>query len=178
MNILDLIILIPLAWGGFKGFSRGFVQEIAQFAGLFIAVFAGLYLSDWVASAIINLFGAGPEQTKLISFVIAFVGALILVFLISKAVSRLVESLNLGLVNRLVGAVLGASKYILIISILINMIDTVDKKLPSSKDDVRSKSLLYEPMGKIVPAVLPKVSQMLVTTESDETEQESEDVEE
>lgn len=161
MNILDIIIVIPLAWGVYKGFSRGIIQEIAQLAALLAGVFAGLHLSDWIASAIVGIFNVGPEQTKLIAFLIAFLGAMILVFFISKSISKLVDSLRLGLPNRLAGAVFASAKYVLILSILVNFINSVDKTGILLKKDVRSNSLLYETVGKTAPLILPKILKML-----------------
>lgn len=175
MNILDVLIVIPLAWGAYKGFSRGIIQEVAQFVALIAGVFAGLHLSDWIASAIVGVFNVGPEQTKLIAFLIAFLGAMALVFLISKNIGKFVESLRLGLPNRLAGAVFASAKYVLIISILVNFINSVDKTGLLLKKEMRSNSFLYEPLGKAAPLILPKILKMLPDdTDEQEDSEESE----
>ncbi len=161
MNVIDIVLLIPLAWGAYKGFSRGIVQEIAQLAALLAGVFAGLHLSDWLSSFLISVFNTGPENTKLIAFLIAFLGAMALVFFISKSIGKVIDSLHLGLPNRLAGAVFASAKYILIISVLINFINSVDKAGVMLKKDIREGSLLYEPLGKAAPLILPKIMKML-----------------
>ncbi len=174
MNVIDIVLIIPLAWGVYKGFSKGIVQEIAQLAALLAGVFAGLHLSDWISSFLITVLNTGPEQTKLIAFLIAFLGAMALVFLISKNIGKLINSLHLGLPNRLAGAIFASAKYILIISVLINFINSVDKTGIILKKDIREGSLLYEPLGKAAPLILPKIMKML----PEETESESEKIEE
>ena len=46
MNYLDFIIAIPLVWGAYKGFQRGFIFEIAMIIGLVL----GLYLAFKMSS--------------------------------------------------------------------------------------------------------------------------------
>lgn len=169
MNVIDIVLAIPLAWGAYKGFSKGIVQEIAQLAALLAGVFAGLYLSDWISSFLIDFLNTGSEQTKLIAFLIAFLGAVALVFLISKNIGKLINSLHLGLPNRIAGAVFASAKYILIISVLINFINSVDKTGILLKKEIREGSLLYEPLGKIAPLILPKIMKMLPDQEETET---------
>lgn len=171
MNVIDIVLLIPLAWGAYKGFSRGIVQEIAQLVALLTGVFAGLHLSDWISSFLIDFLNTGPEQTKLIAFLIAFLGAMALVFLISKNIGKLIDSLHLGLPNRIAGAVFASAKYILILSLLINFINSADKTGVLLKKDIREGSLLYEPLGKAAPLILPKIMKML----PDEDESENND---
>lgn len=161
MNVIDIVLLIPLAWGIYKGFSRGIIQEIAQLVALIAGVFAGLHLSDWISSFLINILNTGPENTKLIAFFIAFLGAMALVFFISKSVGKIIDSLHLGLLNRIAGAVFASAKYILIISVLINFINSVDKSGFLLKKEIRESSLLYQPLGKAAPLILPKILDML-----------------
>ena len=45
MNYFDIIFVIPLLWGAYKGFSKGFVLEIASFVALGLGVWGGLKFS-------------------------------------------------------------------------------------------------------------------------------------
>ncbi len=169
MNILDLIILIPIGWGMYKGFSKGVVHELAQVAALVLGVLAGLYLSDWIGSGIASLLNTDEQQTQLIAFLIAFLGTLALVFLVSSRVENAVKSVHLGLINRLLGGVFASIKFILIISIIINFINSADPHGLFLKQETRNGSLLYGPTGRIAPAVLPKVMSIMPEETSDIT---------
>lgn len=166
MNVLDLVFLIPLGWGIYKGFSKGLIQEVAQFAALLAGVFAGLYLSDFLADFLVSTLNTGPESTKLIAFLIAFLLAMALVFAVARLVSRSVESIHLGLINRIAGAIFGSAKYILILSVLINIVNSSDKNGDLVDFKIRNGSLLYHPIGMVAPFVLPKMMQVLPSKQS------------
>lgn len=167
MNVLDIVFLIPIGWGIYKGFSKGLIQEVAQFAALLAGVFAGLYLSDFVAKVLIDLFNTGPETTRLIAFLIAFLLAMALVFAVARLVSRSVEAVHLGIINRIAGAVFGSAKYLLILSVLINFLNSSDKNGNLVDFKTRNGSLLYNPIGLVAPYVLPKMMKVLPSNPSD-----------
>lgn len=177
MNILDLIILIPVGWGMYKGFSKGVVHELAQIAALVLGVLAGLYLSDWIGGFIASVFGTDEQQTQLIAFLVAFLGALALVFLIAGRVENLVKSMALGIVNRLLGGVFASIKFILILSIVINFINSADQHGIFLKKETRDGSLLYRPVGAIAPLVLPKVMQVMPEESSQVKDKAEEEIE-
>lgn len=161
MNVLDLIILIPIGWGMYKGFSKGVVHELAQVAALVLGVLAGLYLSDWIGSGISSLINTDEQQTQLIAFLIAFLGTLALVFLIASRVENMVKSMALGIVNRILGGVFASIKFVLILSVIINFINSADAHGLFLKKETRDGSLLYRPVGAVAPLVLPKIMEIM-----------------
>ncbi len=170
MNLIDIVLLIPIAWGLYKGFSKGLVQEIAQVAALVVGVLAGLYLSKWIGSFIAGIFNINEEHTQLIAFVIAFIGALINVFFVAKIIEKVVRDVSLGIVNRIAGAAFACIKYVLILSIIINFINSADKQGTFISKDIREKSLLYAPIGKAAPFVMPFIMQILSDVEENSLE--------
>lgn len=161
MNAIDIVILIPIAWGIYKGFSKGLIHELAQLAALVAGVFAGLHLSSWIGEGISYVFKTEEQQTQLISFAVAFLGALALVFFIASRIENAVKTVHLGIVNRILGGVFASLKFLVILSIIINFINTVDPYGLAVKKEKREGSLLYKPVGAIAPLVLPKIIQVM-----------------
>lgn len=145
----------------YKGFSKGLIHELAQLAALVAGVIAGLYLSSWIGSGIANIFGTNKQQSQLISFLIAFLGALALVFFIAARIENAVKTVHLGIINRLLGGVFASLKFLIILSILINFINTADQHCLILKKEQREGSLLYKPVGAIAPLILPKIMQVM-----------------
>ena len=54
MNYIDILILIPIAWFGYKGFNNGLVRELASIIALIAGLYASFKFSDWVATWINN----------------------------------------------------------------------------------------------------------------------------
>jgi len=165
VNLIDIVLLIPLGWGIYKGFSKGLIHELAQIAALVLGVLAGLYLSKWIGGFIADIFGTNEQHTQLIAFMVAFLGALILVFLVARMAENAVKNLSLGIVNRIIGAAFASIKFILILSLLINFINSADPHGIFLKKETREGSLLYKPVGAVAPLVMPFIMQVMSDTE-------------
>ena len=161
MNFIDIIILIPILWFGYKGFTKGFVIEIASFAALLLGIYGGLKLSGWVSGYLSQWFEIKSDYLPLISFSITFLLIVLVVFLIARGVDKLVKSAALSLPNRLAGALLGAAKIFVIIGVVLLLLNKYDKGGEFIKEEVRNNSLLYVPMTELVVKIYPSVSENL-----------------
>lgn len=169
MNLIDIVLLIPIGWGIYKGFSKGLIHELAQIVALVLGVLAGLYLSKWIGGFIANIFGTNEEHTQLIAFLVAFLGTLVLVFLVARMAENAVKNMSLGIVNRIIGAAFASIKFILILSLIINFINSADKHGLFLKKETREGSLLYKPVGAVAPLVMPFIMQVMSDTENETT---------
>lgn len=66
--------------------------------------------------------------------------------LLASALTKIVDMTGLGFINRLLGAVLGAIKYALVISLVIHFIDFADSKDNLIHSTTKGSSLLYYPI--------------------------------
>ena len=56
MNFLDILILIPILYGAYKGFKHGFVIELFTLLAILVGIYVGIHFSEkWY-------FLRGPEQ--------------------------------------------------------------------------------------------------------------------
>jgi membrane protein required for colicin V production len=155
MNYLDIIICIPVAWGLYKGFTKGLILEVASLFSLLGAVWVALNFSDFIARFIRDKLGWTNQYVPVISFVVLFIGVLAGVYLLAKLVERSIDAASLGPVNRVLGALFGAFKFALILSVIFFMIDAVEKSYPMISPEKKTKSLLYKPVSSIAPMVIP-----------------------
>lgn len=161
MNFIDIIILIPLLWFGYKGFTKGFVIEIASFAALILGIYGGLKLSGWVSGYLKEWFEIKSDYLPLISFSVTFLIIVLIVFLVARGVDKLIKTAALSLPNKLAGAVIGAAKTFIILGVILLLLNKYDKGGEFMKEEVRNKSLLYEPMTELVVKIYPSVSETL-----------------
>jgi membrane protein required for colicin V production len=158
MNYLDLIICIPLVWGLYKGFTKGLIVEAATFIAFGLGVWGGIHFSDYVAKIVVEKFNWHSPYLPIVSFAITFLGIVILIYFIAKLIQRLVEGMALGALNKIGGALFGALKFALVMSVVIFMIDAVEKSYPTVSFKTKEESLLYKPVGKIAPMLIPALS--------------------
>lgn len=144
MTLLDILLAIPLCVLIFLGWKRGLVREIATLAGLLVGLWAAIHLSQAVAPKL----GLDGESAVLIAFIVVFLVALVLTYLLGRCVEGMMKAAKLSLVNRLAGALLGAAKALCILAVLLNFIVMLDSKEVIIKPVVKEQSVLYKPVYK------------------------------
>ena len=95
MNYIDIVILLFLLYGAFRGFSKGLIIEVA--------------------------------------------------YLLGKMLTRLVDIISLGLVNKLLGTLLGIAKYFIMVCVLLMIVDALNDKFHFISEETRENSLLFDP---------------------------------
>ena len=80
---------------------------------------------------------------------------ILVIYLIGKVIEKLLDLVALGFFNKLLGMVFGVLKAAVLLSLLIFVINTFDIHEKLIKPHVKENSLLYAPISKIVPSILP-----------------------
>ena len=157
MTLIDIILLIPLLWFGFKGFKNGAIMEFVHLAAIVLGVFMASRFSHFLA----QYFQIESEYAGIIYFAITFIAVVGMLFLAGHILEKVIKAILLGWLNHLLGIAFAAAKTILIMSVLIfyfNKIDQEETLLPKEK---REESLLFRPVEKVAPLVMPKVTEFL-----------------
>jgi len=155
MNYLDIIICIPVAWGLFKGFMKGFILEVAMLFALLGAIWVAVNFSDFISRQLHDRLGWHTTYLPVIAFVLLFIGVLIGVYALAKLLEKTVDAASLGPLNKLFGALFGGFKFVLILSVVFFLIDSVERSLPMISVEKKSQSLLYKPIAAVAPVVIP-----------------------
>ena len=152
---MDIAILIPVTWGFVRGFMKGAIMEAATFVAFFLGVWGGMHLSEGMATLIHKWTDSTSPYIPLISFALVFVGILAVVFGAAKLVERFVEKTALSLVNKILGGAIGTLKFLLILSVFFFVIDRLEKNIEIIPPAMKDKSLLYRPVAKVAPMIIP-----------------------
>jgi len=155
MNYIDIVLILPLLWGIWKGFSKGLIIEITTLVALVLGVWGGIHFSDYMAEVLSSNFEFDEQYLPMISFALTFLLILALVFALGKLVERMIGLVALGLVNKIAGGAFGLAKFGLIISILLVLINSYDERLHFIPKEVKEGSLLYQPMTNFALTVVP-----------------------
>jgi membrane protein required for colicin V production len=105
---LDLVVVVFCAFLLAKGIWKGFVKEIAGI----VAVIGGVAVSFLFHAQIqphISSFVA-EKYVQLASYVLVFLGFYLIVMLVGKLLDKILRSIFLGGINRVLGAVFGLIK--------------------------------------------------------------------
>jgi membrane protein required for colicin V production len=155
VNFIDILILIPVLWGFWRGFMKGVVMEVATLIAFFLGVWGGMKFSDLLAGWIRDGFDSQSPYIPLIAFALIFVGILLVVFAVAKFIEKAMEKTSIGVLNKIAGGIFGCFKFLLIISVIFFVIDAVEKSITVIPPAVKDHSLLYRPVATIAPKVIP-----------------------
>jgi membrane protein required for colicin V production len=155
MPYLDILLSLPLLWGMFRGFRRGFIIEVCTLMALILGVYGAATFGDMGADYLVEQFNTEAQLSTVLSFAILFIAIVILVFLFGKMLEGVVKLVALGLVNKLFGLLFGLAKFLLIVSALLyiwNGFPLTAKVIPA---EWKAQSYLFEPLSELAPAVYP-----------------------
>ena len=110
VNILDLVFGGLIAYGGFKGFRKGFIVELASLLALVLGIYGAIYFSGFVADQLAAYIDWDKRYTDLAAFGLTSIGIIFGVSLIGKMLTSLAKLILLNGVNRILGLVFGGLK--------------------------------------------------------------------
>ena len=145
MNYLDILLLLPLLYGAYKGFSRGFVIEVATLLGLILGVYVAIKFSDYTENILRDFLDISSKYLSYIALSVTFLLVVVAIYLLGKILTKLVDIVSLGLVNKLLGTVLGIAKSFVILCIILLIADALDDKFQFMNKEVKENSLFYNP---------------------------------
>ena len=143
MNYLDIIIAILLILFAIGGFRNGIIREAFSLVAFAVGIYGAMKLSDMVGKWLGNIINVSQEWMSVISFIIVFIALAFLVNWLGGLLAKLIESLNLGFVDKLGGIVFGALKGFLLVGVCILLLDFFGLK-DVINQETRDKSVLYK----------------------------------
>lgn len=151
MNALDLYIAIPILLGFVIGLFRGLIKETISLLIIIAGILLSRLLAPGVSVKLIDWFNISPQAAQPLSFVIAFLIIALVLVIIGKILHKMIKMLSLGLINSILGGIVSAIKYIVIVSVVLMLIEAIDNKFSLLENDVKEQSMLYKPVKKIAP---------------------------
>ncbi|MBE9467210.1 MAG: CvpA family protein [Bacteroidetes bacterium] len=155
MNYFDLIILVPLLWSAYKGFSKGFIHSVASFGALLLGIFGAIKFSDITSQYLIQNFDFNPNYLPIVSFAVTFVLIVVAVHFVAILIDKLIKAIALGFINRILGSLFGIAKIAFIISIILVIVNGLDKNLKFISPKLKQSSILYKPLSNFAPSIFP-----------------------
>ena len=152
INYFDLVVLIPLIFGVYKGFTKGLILSIATLAGFLLGVWAGVKFSHVTSEYLFDKF---QLDIPILSFATTFLGVLIIMYFLGKLLSKFIDILALGLFNKIGGAIFSALKTILILTVVLLFFENVNNNFQLVDRVILDESVFYPFLKGISKYVFP-----------------------
>lgn len=112
-EIVNLVLIIgTVAYAGY-GAWKGFIPQLGSVAAFLLGFLGAKLLGPGIAAQL--------ELPQMLCYVVMFAIVFILTIMLCKVLHLTVKMLLLGPVDRLLGAITGAAKWLLLTSLLINL---------------------------------------------------------
>ncbi len=155
MNYLDFIIAVPLIWGAYKGFQRGFIFEIAMIIGLVLGLYLAFKMSSLFEGLMSKFVDAQGSTLHYLTFFVVFISVILIMVFLAKLLEGLLKIGNLNVFNKVAGAIFGIIKFALVVSVVFSVFRPVDAHLGLLSAKTKSGSLLYQPVVHITQYIFP-----------------------
>ncbi len=158
MNFLDIILILPVIWFAYKGFTKGFIIELTSLVALVLGVFIAINFSYFAADFLTDNTKIAHKYISIIAFVITFIAIVIAAFAVGKLLEKVINLILLGFINKIAGCLFGILKAAFILSVIIFIINSFDSKQAVITKKIRENSILYKPIASIAPYIIPKLN--------------------
>ena len=114
MNIIDIIIIVILAYAFLKGFFNGFINEVSSFVGFLIAAIVSYNFSEPLSNLLIDFVEIDKKILNIVCLIILFILIALVFKIFGKGLTKLIKFISLGVFNKLVGGFFSAIKYVIV----------------------------------------------------------------
>lgn len=158
METIDIVIALILLYGFIHGMMKGFVMELAGFVGIIFSIYMARFKSGATMSVLESLFGVGEEISPIVAYGLTFIIAMTVFHFLAVLANKFINKISLGWLNKLLGGLFSLAKYVLIISIFINLFNLINERLNIVNSDLNSETILYGKLRKVAPSILPYIN--------------------
>ena len=146
-----------LAIGAIIGFFKGAVKQIAVIVGIVAGLLIARALFSQVGERLAAEFDTSLSTAQIISFFMIWIVVPLILYFFASMLTKALEIVHLGIVNRLLGAGLGVVQYAFLVSLVVNFIEFVDSKNELMSRTVKQSSLLYYSIEELSGIFIPNI---------------------
>jgi len=153
MHTLDLFLLIPIVLGFVFGLFKGLIRELTSLAAIVLGIYGAKLFSPLISGFLIHKMDFSSRTAQPLSYLLVFVAIALGLMMLARMLDKVFDSMSLGGVNKFLGGLFGAIKYALIVSVLLNVFDSLDSKVSLIKEKTKTESIGYKPLLKFGPTL-------------------------
>ena len=155
MNWLDIVLLVLAVVGFAKGLFDGVIKQVVSLIALVVAIFFCGKVAAWLKGDIMALGWFPEEGATILSYVAGFLLIVGVFILAGEIVTRIIGATPLSVINHLCGGLFGLLVILVFTSLLLNMLEFVDKGSVLLPRQAKVESRFYYSVRQIVPTIFP-----------------------
>ena len=156
MGVLDIILLVIFIPAIIRGITKGFIEQLAALLSIFLSAYVaylfadkvGAWLSQWIT---VN----SPTVLYIISFAVVIILCVLVMNLVAKVLSKVIDAIALGWLNRILGFVIAIFNTALVLGILFVLFGDLNEKYLHLSTQFMQDSVIYAWIQKLTDIVFP-----------------------
>ena len=153
MNGFDIVFILVLIAGAWKGWSNGLLKEVLGLIGVFVGLYVARLLYEQVGFQLAPHIGTTPAVANIIAFILIWVGVPILLSVLGTLLTKVLELMGINAVNSFGGAIISLIKYGLLLGVLCNVLSITHLVT----EEAQQNSILFNPLRQTVSLVFDLV---------------------
>lgn len=134
MNVWDIVLLVILLLGAYRGYTKGILLEAVAVLAFIAAIVGALQLMSWGVGFLSSTLEAEGAWLPLLAFILLFVGILTGVSIAGKMLKSVIHLTPIGYLDGLLGGAVGVVKWAFGMSVLFIILEYAQVQLPNTED--------------------------------------------
>ena len=158
MKMLDLIILLPLIYGAYKGYKRGFIMSLFMLLAVIVGLYVAFHFTDVIVDYGMKHFEWTSKYISPITFLSLFLVVGAGIYFGGKVLESVIKLAKLSVLNSLAGALLGLLQWTYFVGSLLLMLISFDQKEKIISKETKQHSIILPVMTSVLHGSIPGVS--------------------
>lgn len=134
LMILDIIVVLVVAFGFFAGYSRGLIKTVFDTMSLIIGILAAMKLSSYTIDALESMLNISTSITYLLGLVITFIIVMAIVRFVGRKIESVLKAANVNVINQLAGGAVQGLFFAFLLSMAIWTLGNYNVMKPETKE--------------------------------------------
>ena len=156
MSYLDIFLIIIIGWGSYNGFLKGLIKELASILGIIFGIYLAKNYYSFLDQKLYLLFESEANYLSLISAVIIFLLTIMIFKIVASFLTKFLKLIALGLLNKIIGAIFGVLKSLLILCVIIFVFSKINNAVNIIEKDKLQESFIYTEIERINKLTIEK----------------------
>lgn len=157
MTWLDIVILLPLLIGLVRGTMRGLITEIIAIAAVILGFIGAKIWGQLFSAWLLSQFTWPQPVCDAVAYALLFLGIAIALNIAGRLLSKLLKAINLGWINRVLGATFGLLKWAFIVLAIVFCVNKLDEQFHFIQPELKKQSIIYPEAVKLADKALDYV---------------------
>lgn len=163
MNTLDIILLLLFIPSIVRGLSKGLISQALSFASIFVSAYLAFHFSSAVEDWLGCYVRMDSNLLYIISFVSIVVIAVLLMNIVARILTKVINLVSLGWLDKLLGLAFSVAGAVLVTGLLLTAVRNLNGNLRWIDPEVFSSSKVCTFITSVCDTVFPFIKNLVET---------------